>query len=551
MSRRFVLRDGKMQEELLDENNVGTGREQVHIQVQAIVQVRDLRERLYKEVCSYTGSYEHISRDDLSDRDFIFKVQEGDDGKLRAVEITKDEVMEMSADTVDLHSMTALLWRDPHRRIREITFGVSVYSDPLIAANNAIQYAYSSDCSILDIIDPSFTAVKTDHVIFPIYAINYKSAMGLKQFRRQQDGSPGSFKSKATVAVFQDIAPQMNQIIDKNLNGLLTRVDKEKEEELVVTIVPKRGSSKAQPLNRYRCKVNGCSFTTSKTWNFTTHENTHTKEVSFQCPGCPARFTTKATMVRHQPICPARTGKAVGKVSFGPRRRTSSIKPKTLPTTSASVSLPPFANLTNSSLKRTNLTDIQGTIKFPPKKLALNPTRSIVEKNPTTTIMTLQSENEDLRREKHVATTTIMTLQSENEDLRREKHVATTTIMTLQSENEDLRREKHVATTTIMTLQSENEDLRREKHVATTTIMTLQSENEDLRREKHVATTTIMTLQSENEDLRREKHVATTTIMTLQSENEDLRREKVQLKRDRALALRKANNSTNNTDYRR
>ncbi|XP_021944698.1 uncharacterized protein LOC110843090 isoform X1 [Folsomia candida] len=433
--------------------------------------------------------------------------------------------MNMSADTVDLHSMTALLWRDPHRRIREITFGVSVYSDPLVAANNAIHYAYSGACSILDKIDPSFTAVKTDHVVYPIFAVNFKSATGLKQYRRQKDGSPGSFQSKATVAVFQNIAPQLNQIIDGKLNGLLTHVKKEKEEELVVTIVPKKESSKPRP-KRYRCKVNGCSFATSDTWNFTTHVNTHTKEVSFQCPGCPAQFTTKGSMVRHQPICPAITGKAVGKVSFGPRRRTSSTKNKTLPTESASGSLPrklPFSNLTNFSLKRPNLPDVQGTIKFPPKKLALSPTPNIVEGNATTTITTLQSENEELRRE--------------NEELRREKGNATTTITTLQSENEELRREKGNATTTITTLQSENEELRRE--------------NEELRREKGNATTTITTLQSENEELRREKGNATTTITTLQSENEELRREKVQLKRDRAFALRKANNSTNNTDYRR
>ncbi|XP_035702708.1 uncharacterized protein LOC110842572 isoform X2 [Folsomia candida] len=447
MLRRFLLRDGKMQEELMDG---GEGREQANIQVEAIVQVRDLRDRLYKEVCS---SVKHISRDDLSDRDFIFNLQEGDDGKLRAVQITKEEVMEMSANTVDLHAMTALLWCDPHSRIREITLGVSVYSDPLVAANNAIQYAYSGACSILDKIDPSFTAVKTDHVIFPIFAVNVKSATGLKQYRRQKDGSPGSFQSKTTVAVFQTIAAQLNQIIDKKLNGLLTRVGKEKEEELVVTIGHKSGSSKPR-LRRYRCKVNGCPFTTPYSSNLKLHGNTHTNEVSFKCPGCPAQFTVKSNMVRHQPICPAKTGKAVGKVSFGSvkGRRNSSTKPMTLPNTSSYVSLPPklpFANLTNSSLKRSKLLDVQGTIKFPPKKLALIPTPNIVEKPATTTIMTLQSENEELRREKHVATTTITTLQSEKENLRRE--------------NEELCREKENATTTITKLQSEKEDLIREK----------------------------------------------------------------------------------------
>lgn len=65
-----------------------------------------------------------------------------------------------------------------------------------------------------DKIDPSFTAVKTDHVIFPIFAVNVKSATGLKQYRRQKDGSPGSFQSKTTVAVFQTIAAQLNQIIE-------------------------------------------------------------------------------------------------------------------------------------------------------------------------------------------------------------------------------------------------------------------------------------------------------------------------------------------------
>lgn len=65
-----------------------------------------------------------------------------------------------------------------------------------------------------DYVDPTFTAVKDDHVVFPIFALNIKSATGLKQYRRQRDGCPGSFKSKNTERWFDNIAPQLNQIIE-------------------------------------------------------------------------------------------------------------------------------------------------------------------------------------------------------------------------------------------------------------------------------------------------------------------------------------------------
>ncbi|XP_035705041.1 uncharacterized protein LOC110845441 isoform X2 [Folsomia candida] len=420
MSVRFILVNGKLKDHEggEEENGANIEREQVHIQVEAVVKVRDLRDRLYKEVYTHKNSKRNISREDLKETDFIFKCEMGDDKKLKAVRISKQDVLNM--EEVDLHSMVGVLWRDPHHRVREITFGVSTTYDPTTAAQNAIYCGYVGDCSILDYVDPTFTAVKDDHVVFPIFALNIKSATGLKQYRRQRDGCPGSFKSKNTERWFDNIAPQLNQIIDDKIAGLISTVEMEKEEELVVTIVPKQNKkSEDSTPKRFRCQVAGCPYIATYEYLLPSHMISHSEDRPFKCPGCPKKFKRQSHMVRHKPACTGHTGRRVGQVSVGPRirERFSAITSPPQTPTWSSVSLPrklPLSDQTNVCLKRAKIV----------------------------TIDMMTREIEDLKRDKSASNVTIDMMTREIEDLKRDKSASNVTIDMMTREIEDLKREK-------------------------------------------------------------------------------------------------------------
>lgn len=66
----------------------------VFVEVQDVLKVRDLRDRLYKEICTRAGrAGRHFTSTDVRETDYIFKFIKEKNGKYVAVRVTKKQLL--------------------------------------------------------------------------------------------------------------------------------------------------------------------------------------------------------------------------------------------------------------------------------------------------------------------------------------------------------------------------------------------------------------------------------------------------------------------------
>ncbi|XP_035706715.1 uncharacterized protein LOC110848613 isoform X2 [Folsomia candida] len=296
----FRFREGSGWEEITKEQVGGEGeggdkkKKVVLMDVEAMVVVRGGGLRPMKRVYATAQSNGDLNLSDVSPGDFLFTVgTDSTTGEKVGIEVKKDDIVK--GQKIQISKLYALLWKDCHRRIRDITYGETQFRDTARASNNAIVNAYkvTGGCSLLDDIDPTLTVEREDYVEFPIFGLLPYDIIQLKQHRKRKDELAGSIMNVNCTHILRNIGSRLNNIIDSRVANLVVEADMDKEkeeEELIVRVTPKIKKITQPGTMKYKCYEDNCQFQCERPSELKIHAAKHTGERNYVCTVCLSTF---------------------------------------------------------------------------------------------------------------------------------------------------------------------------------------------------------------------------------------------------------------------
>ncbi|XP_021956246.2 uncharacterized protein LOC110852472 isoform X2 [Folsomia candida] len=231
---------------------------------------------------------------------------------------TKDEMTLMNPDHYEIHTLLGLKWKDPSKKTREITFGLTGLRDKKQAVKTEIRMAN---------LRTTFNPLK------PHKGCSYlsKTAMQIKEYLRERFDAPGSFRGTPAAICLRNVWHILDPLIEKydfNVDMPPVRVkrtDKPVRREKKVKAPKPLQDKKGRRLRH--CPQ--CHFSTYRQQHLNEHLLIHSGLKPEKFPTCYKTFRTKANVYNHQKICGKLTRPKIGyKTLLQRRQKTPEIPPQ-------------------------------------------------------------------------------------------------------------------------------------------------------------------------------------------------------------------------------